>query len=592
MTATDSLPSGPAGTEADALGLEAFAAIDRMREALGAQLSGGLSPTALALAFFDWSAHLAAAPGKRSELAWKAARKTGRLMSHLAACGLGAGAPACIDPLPGDDRFRSEAWSQYPYNVWSQSFLLTQQWWHNATHEVPGVTPHHEDVVAFAARQLLDMVSPANSPFTNPEVVAKTVEAGGANLVSGFRNWIEDAARQAAGEPPLGAEDFVVGRDVAATQGKVVLRNHLIELIQYAPTTETVQAEPILIVPAWIMKYYILDLSPQNSLIRYLVAQGHTVFCVSWRNPTAADRDLGLDDYRQLGVIAALDAIAAILPDRKIHAAGYCLGGTLLAIAAAAMARAGDARLASLTLLAAQTDFTEPGELALFIDHSQVRLLESMMWNRGYLASDQMAGAFQLLRSNDLIWSRLVHDYLMGERTPMIDLMAWNADSTRMPYRMHAEYLRRLYLGNELAAGRILVDGRPVVLQNLRMPLFVVGTERDHVAPWRSVYKVHGLTDTEVTFVLASGGHNAGIVSEPGHPHRRFRIATLGHDDTSISPDEWVERSEAREGSWWESWVGWLAVRSSGQVPPPAMGYAESGPAPLADAPGTYVLQR
>lgn len=592
MTTHDTLAPSPIGTQTDALGLEAFAAIDRMREALSAQFSGGLSPAALALACLDWSTHLAAAPGKRAELVWKAARKATKLAGHLAACGLGAGDGACIEPLPGDERFAGEAWRHWPYNLWAQSFLLTQQWWHNATREVPGVTPHHEEVVAFVARQLLDMVSPANTPFTNPEVVARMLETGGANLLAGFRNALEDAGRQASGQGPVGTEAFVVGRDVAATPGKVVFRNHLIELIQYAPATETVQAEPVLIVPAWIMKYYILDLSPRNSLIRHLVAQGHTVFCISWRNPTAADRDLGLDDYRRLGVMAALDAITTILPGRAIHAAGYCLGGTLLTIAAAAMARAGDRRLASLTLLAAQTDFTEPGELALFIDHSQVRLLESVMWNRGYLASDQMAGAFQMLRSNDLVWSRLVHDYLMGERTPMNDLMAWNADATRMPYRMHAEYLRRLYLDNELATGRLLVDGHPVALQNLRLPLFAVGTERDHVAPWRSVYKIHALADTDVTFVLTSGGHNAGIVSEPGHPHRHYRIATRRHDDVRISPDEWLEQARSCEGSWWESWAAWLDGHSSGRIAPPAMGAAEAGLAPVADAPGTYVLQR
>lgn len=580
-------------TAGEALGLEAFRSIDRMREALSAQLSGGLSPQALALAFFDWSIHLAAAPGKRTELAYKATRKANRLLAHLAACRLGAEAPACIEPLPGDDRFSSEGWRQFPYNIWSQAFLLNQQWWHNVTREVPGVTPHHEDVVSFAARQLLDMVSPANIPFANPDVVAKTLETGGANFVGGFRNWLEDVGRQSTGRPPVGAEDFTVGRDVAVTPGKVVYRNHLIELIQYAPATETVRPEPILIVPAWIMKYYILDLSPQNSLIRHLVAQGHTVFCISWRNPTEQDRDLGLDDYRRLGVMAALDAVGAIVPDRAIHAVGYCLGGTLLSIAAAAMAKTRDHRLASLTLLAAQTDFTEPGELALFIDPSQLHFLESMMWNRGYLSADQMAGAFQLLRSNDLVWSRLVHDYLMGERTPMIDLMAWNADSTRMPYRMHAEYLQKLYLDNELAAGRLMVEGRPATLQNIRTPLFVVGTERDHVAPWRSVYKIHYLTDADVTFVLTSGGHNAGIVSEPGRPRRRFRIATRTHDDTSLGPDEWVENAAAQEGSWWTGWVEWLAAHSAGErVAPPAMGNAGKGLVPLDDAPGSYVLQR
>jgi polyhydroxyalkanoate synthase len=581
----------PGGQET--LGLEAFRSIDRMREALSAQFTGGLSPQALALAYFDWWIHLAAAPGKRAELAYKAAHKTNRLLAHLATATLDGKAPACIEPLPGDDRFRGEGWQRFPYSFWSQAFLLNQQWWHNVTREVPGVTPHHEDMVSFAARQLLDMVSPANIPFANPDVVAKTLETGGANLVAGFRNWLEDAGRQMTGQPPVGAEDFVVGRDVAVTPGKVVYRNHLIELIQYAPTTETVRAEPILIVPAWIMKYYILDLSPHNSLIRHLVAQGHTVFCISWRNPTEQDRDLVLDDYRRLGVTAALEAVGAIVPEQKIHAVGYCLGGTLLSIAAAAMAKAGDQRLASLTLLAAQTDFSEPGELALFIDHSQMHYLDSMMWNRGYLAADQMAGAFQILRSNDLVWSRLVHDYLMGERRPMIDLMAWNADSTRMPYRMHAEYLQKLYLDNELAAGRLMVDGRPAALQNIRAPLFVVGTERDHVAPWRSVYKIHNLTDADVTFVLTSGGHNAGIVSEIGRPGRRFRIATRTHADICLGPDEWVDNANAREGSWWTPWVEWLAAHSAATlVAPPAMGNARKGLAPLDDAPGSYVLQR
>ena len=579
--------------EQETLGLEAFRSVDRMREALSARFSGGLSPQALALAFFDWSIHLAAAPGKRAELAYKAARKANRLLAHLATATPDGKAPACIEPLPGDYRFSGEGWRTFPYSFWSQAFLLNQQWWHNVTREVPGVTPHHEDVVSFAARQLLDMVSPANIAFANPEVVAKTLETGGANFVEGFQNWLEDAGRQLTGQPPVGTENFVVGRDVAVTPGKVVYRNHLIELIQYAPATETVRAEPILIVPAWIMKYYILDLSPQNSLIRHLVAHGHTVFCISWRNPTEQDRDLGLDDYRRLGVMAALEAVGTIVPDRKIHAVGYCLGGTLLSIAAAAMAKAKDRRLASLTLLAAQTDFTEPGELALFIDHSQMHYLDSMMWNRGYLASDQMAGAFQILRSNDLVWSRLVHDYLMGERRPMIDLMAWNADSTRMPYRMHAEYLQKLYLDNALAAGRLMVEGRPAALQNIRTPLFVVGTERDHVAPWRSVYKIHYLTDADVTFVLTSGGHNAGIVSEPGRPRRRFRIATRTHDDASLGPDEWVENAAAQEGSWWTGWVEWLAAHSAGErVAPPAMGNAGKGLVPLDDAPGSYVLQR
>ena len=583
----------PAPQAEESLGLEAFRSIDRMREALTAQVTAGLSPAALALAFMGWSMHLAAAPGKRMELVWKGGAKASRFGSHLLSASMGKDAPPCIEPLPGDNRFTAEAWHKPPFCFWAQAFLLQQQWWHNVTREVPGVTPHHEDVVSFVARQMLDVFSPSNIPFANPEVIERTLERGGTNFVEGFRNWLEDVGRLTTGQPPVGAENFVVGSNVAATPGKVVFRNHLIELIQYAPATDTVMAEPVLIVPAWIMKYYILDLSPHNSLVRYLVGKGHTVFCISWRNPTAADRDLTMDDYRRSGVMAALDCVNAVVPGRKVHATGYCIGGTLLSIAAAAMARAGDQRLASVTLFAAQTDFTEPGELALFIDHSQMHFLESMMWNRGYLSDDQMAGAFQLLRTNDLIWSRLVHDYLMGERTPMIDLMAWNADSTRMPYKMHAEYLQRLYLDNELAAGRFMVDGRSAALQNIRAPMFVVGTERDHVAPWRSVYKIHYLSDTDVTFVLTSGGHNAGIVSEPDLPNRRFRVALKQAADPCLAPDEWAAAATQKTGSWWVEWAEWLATHSSKErVKPPAMGAPAKGYAPLTDAPGTYVFQR
>jgi polyhydroxyalkanoate synthase len=577
----------------ESVGSEGFRTIDRMHEAFSAQMTGGLSPASLALAFLDLSIHLSSAPGKQMELADKAARKAGRLLAYIAAASVRPDTPPCIAPLPGDYRFRAEQWRKQPYYSWVQAFLLTQQWWYNLTHEVPGVSPHHEDAASFAARQFLDVFSPSNTPFTNPEVVERTIQTGGANFINGVQNWLEDVSRLATGQPAVGAENFVVGRDVAITPGKVVYRNHLVELIQYAPATATVLAEPVLIVPAWIMKYYILDLSPENSLVRYLVGQGHTVFCLSWRNPDAKDRDLTMDDYRRLGIMAALDAVSAIVPDRKIHAMGYCLGGTLLSIASAAMTRVGDDRLASITLLAAQTDFTNPGELALFIDHSQMHFLESLMWNKGYLSASQMAGAFQLLRSNDLVWSRLTRDYMMGERTPMTDLMAWNADSTRMPYKMHAEYLRRLYLDNELAAGRFTVDGRVAALQNIRVPMFVVGTELDHVAPWRSVYTIHYHTETEVTFVLTSGGHNAGIVSEPSRSRRHFRIALKRTADPCLGPDEWAAAADSKEGSWWMDWTDWLAKHSAPErIKPPMMGAPGKGYAPIEDAPGTYVFQR
>ena len=291
-------------------------------------------------------------------------------------------------------------------------------------------------------------------------------------------------------------------------------------MIQYEPQTKTVGKEPVLIIPAWIMKYYILDLSPQNSLVNWLVGQGHTVFMVSWKNPGKEDSELGLDDYYRLGAMVALDAVSAVVPDTKIHLTGYCLGGTLAMITAAAMAHKGDDRLKSLTLFAAQGDFTEAGELMLFVSESGVSYLKNMMWGQGYLDTRQMAGAFQMLRSYDLIWSKIVHDYLMGKREDMFDLMAWNADATRMPARMHGEYLEKLFLHNEFAAGRFAVEGELVAPEDIKVPIFAVSTETDHVAPWRSVHKIHLMMNGPVRFILTSGGHNAGIVNEPGHKNR------------------------------------------------------------------------
>jgi polyhydroxyalkanoate synthase len=350
----------------------AYVSIDRAFKANLARLTFGLSPAVLARQTFDWLAHLAISPGKQLQLIEKWARETARFGIYAAQSAVNPGTPPCITPLPHDRRFAGEAWQQWPYNLIYQSFLLTQQWWHNATTGIDGVSQRHEDSLSFTARQFLDIASPSNFVWTNPEIAQATIAQGGRNLVAGFQNFIEDWQRATSGKPPVGADKFVVGQNIAVTPGKVVFQNRLIELIQYSPATDQVYAEPVLIVPAWIMKYYILDLSPHNSLVKYLVEHGHTVFIISWKNPTSEDRDIGMDEYRRLGVMAALDAVSAIVSGRKVHAAGYCLGGTLLLIAAAAMGRDGDKRLASISLLAAQGDFTEAGELTLFINESEI----------------------------------------------------------------------------------------------------------------------------------------------------------------------------------------------------------------------------
>ena len=565
--------------------------VDRSLNAAAAHFTAGLSPAALAEAYFDWATHLAAAPGKRIQLFEKAVKKAVRFALYAQAAGLPKGCPPCIEPLPQDWRFKDEAWQRWPYNLIYQGFLLQQQWWHNATTGVRGVSRQHENVVTFAARQLLDTLSPSNFLMTNPQVLERTLQQGGTNLLRGWQNFIEDWYRTVSGQKPAGADQFEVGGNVAVTPGKVVFRNRLIELIQYNPVTDQVRPEPILIVPAWIMKYYILDLSAQNSLVKYLTERGFTVFMISWKNPGPEDRELGMDDYRTLGIMAALDVVSAIVPSQAVHAVGYCIGGTLLSIAAAAMARDGDERLRSLTLFAAQTDFTEAGELMLFINESELVFLEDMMWEQGFLETKQMAGSFQLLNSNDLVWSTIVHSYLMGERTPMIDLMAWNADATRMPYRMHSQYLRQLFLNNDLAEGRYHVEGKPVALNDIWVPMFVVGTARDHVAPWRSVYKVHLFTEAEITFVLTSGGHNGGIVAAPGAGHRIYQVLTRTSLDHYTDPDAWVGAAARKEGSWWPEWVAWLEQRSGAPVAPPSMGATAAGYRSLCDAPGTYVLE-
>lgn len=559
--------------------------LDRYLHMVQGRMNFGLSPISPWLAFLDWAAHRANSPGRSFTQTLRAV--DGCYKSALLS--LGIVQDPVIAPAPTDHRFADPAWQNWPYNVIQQEFLLLERWWEHETTNLPGVSRDAERIVNFCARQLLDAWSPSNVPWLNPEVTSATWSKAGSNLVAGWHNFLTDWIAIGSGRP-ADPSRFSIGSDLAATPGKVVTRNELMELIQYAPTTAKVAAEPILIVPAWIMKYYILDLSPRNSLIRYLVDQGHTVFTISWRNPGPDMRETGFDTYRTDGVMAALDAISAINGPAPVNAVGYCLGGTLLSVTAAAMARDGDHRLSSVTLLAAQTDFTEAGELQLFITEDQVAFLTDVMAEQGYLDSQQMAGAFQLLRSNDLIWSRAIRSYLLGEHEMPNDMMAWNQDGTRLPARMHAEYLHRLFLDNDLAEGRFPAGGQPVALEDIRLPCFVVGTETDHIAPWRSVYKFHLMTDTDITFVLTSGGHNAGIVSEPGHPHRHYRIGRSATGALHVPADSWAERAKRIEGSWWEAWEAWLkSLPSSGPVSPPRLGTDEYPV--LADAPGSYVLE-
>jgi polyhydroxyalkanoate synthase len=567
----------------DSLDLETHAGV--------AALTGGLSPASAMLAYLDWALHLAISPGKRLELAgemWRDLADAWR--ATLPRTSDPASNTASGTPQPASDpRFAGASWSTWPFSAYRDAFLHTQQWWQNATTGVPGVERHHEDVVRFLARQWIDACSPGNFVATNPVVLETALTSGGANFVAGLRHWSEDLAdlvKHAGGAPTHAPLVYEPGRDVAITPGKVVWRNELCELLQYDPLTPTVAREPVFIVPSWIMKYYILDLQPQNSLIRFMVEQGFTVFALSWHNPGADARDLGLNDYLQHG---ALDALAEVRSrcGEPVHAVGYCLGGTLLAIAAAALA--GDGRadaLATITLLAAQTDFTEPGELGLFIDASELAALDALMWRQGYLDGSQMAATFQLLNARDLVWSRMMSEYLLGRRSKPNDLMSWNADTTRMPYRMHSEYLNDLFLNNDLADGRYCVDGRPVALSDLEPPMFVVGTERDHVSPWRSVYKLLLYTHNPLTFVLTAGGHNAGIVSEPGHPRRYYRCATRERSAPYRSAQAFFDETAPTDGSWWPCWAAWLHERSSGEVGARAV---EGG---LADAPGTYVFER
>ncbi len=594
---------------------DATEVLDREASVLMVQLCSGISPTSLALVATDWALHLWSSPGSQWRLARQALQQQqawwqdavlalARGVSVWGGADAGDTVPetALGQALRDDPRYAHPSWQQWPWRGYATAGKAVEAWWNGAA-ALRGMQPHSREQMRFYGRQALDAWAPSNVLWTNPQALQRAAETGGASLWKGWAQAWEDVRWRLQGlSPPRRFDpDAVPGRGLATTPGQVVLRNALIELIQYAPTTSTVQREPVLIIPSCIMKYYILDLSPHNSLVRWLVGQGHTVYIVSWKNPDEGDALLGMDDYVRDGVLAALDHVRCAT-GAPVHLMGYCLGGTFAAIAAGALG-GGDARLgcqarssdgpmhdalASLTLLAAETDFKEPSELGILIDEAQVRLLEDMMAARGYLTGQQMAGSFQFLHSRELVWSSQTRRWLLGEDEIGNDLMAWNADVTRLPAVMHSQYLRSCYLHNDLAEGRFRFEGQPISLRDIRVPVFAVGTTKDHVAPWRSVYKIHHLVSAEVTFALTDGGHNAGIVSEPGHPGRYHHLLTTPADHPWRTPDEWLAAAPRVEGSWWPSWSAWLRARSSGEVP------ARTPPEnpTLGPAPGRYVMVR
>lgn len=579
MTSPDSTSNDPSPAQIARQAAERF---DASWQAALARSTGGLSPVALALATMDWALHLSTQPAQAARLGWSAWLR------------LQAATEAALrsEPPQGDARFATPAWRQGPWPWLAQAQQAAEAWWGDAV-DLRGMQPHHRDMLRFFAARWLDTVAPGNLPLTHPEVIERSRTRAGTNLLEGVAH-AHDAWRRLHGLAPLQgpAVQWRPGIEVAATPGKVVYQNHLIELIQYLPSTARVRREPLFIVPSWIMKYYILDLAPARSMVRWLVDQGHTVFMVSWRNPDASDAAVTMDDYLQQGLFDGLSAIGRLLPGVGVHACGYCLGGTLLSVAAAELAarpQSGTPALASVTLLAAETDFTEPGELGVLIDEAQVLALEAQMAQKGYLSGRQMAGSFTFLHARELYWAPRVRTYGLGEAESPNDLMAWNADVTRMPAAMHGEYLRRCYLHNDIAEGRFPVKGHAVALDDIRTPLFVVGTEKDHVSPWRSVYKIHRLSRAELTFVLTNGGHNAGIVSEPGHAGRHHAVSMRQPGDRVLDPVAWQAAAQRREGSWWVTWHDWLVAHGS---PSTVKARTPSAAAVLCDAPGRYVHMR
>ena len=502
-----------------------------------------------------------------------------------------AGSPV-IEPEPEDQRFRDPEWSENPvFDYIKQAYLLNAAWARRLVESVDGLDDDTARKVDFMSRQIVDALAPTNFALTNPAVIRETKERRGENLRRGYENL---AAVLAKGKGPLAVEHvppdaFEIGADIAVTPGEVVYQNDLLQLIQYAPATETVHKRPLLIVPPWINKYYILDLRPRNSFVAWCVAQGYTVFMVSWVNPDARHRDRSFDDYLRDGVFAALDAVERATGEPEVGAIGYCIGGTLLAMALAWMGARGDTRIRAATFFAAQVDFADGGELRVFTDPATLKLVEGEVERQGFLDGASMAAAFNLLRSNDLVWHYAVESYLMGKSPRAFDLLYWNADSTRFPARLLNDYLQEMYQENRLSTpGAFEVLGEPIDLGDVRIPVYLQASRQDHIAPAASVYKAMNLFSGPRRFVLAGSGHIAGVVNPPDRNKYQHWINPGRRRPRSL--DEWLVGAEEHPGSWWPDWHRWMSRRSGRRVPARVPG--EGGLTPIEPAPGSYVRVR
>jgi polyhydroxyalkanoate synthase len=545
-----------------------------------------LDPLGLGQAYWEFWRGVMKNPGELMARNIQLAADQARLLGYGARRALGAEADVIAEPEGGDKRFRDPAWSeQLVFDLIKQSYLIASRY----LMELAGssrMDSKQKHKLEFFTRQAVDALSPANFALTNPEVLKATVESRGANLARGMQNLARDLV-QGKGRLKISMVDgsrFEVGKNIATTPGKVVFENDLMQLIQYTPTTARVFQRPLIIFPPWINKYYILDLGPGNSFIRWAVSKGYTLFVVSWVNPDEELSHKSFEDYLNEGVLEALDAVEAATGESEVNAIGYCIGGTLLACALSQMAATQDSRIHSATFLTTQVDFSEAGDLMVFIDEKQLDQLDRTMKKRGFLDAREMATTFNMLRSNDLIWSFVINNYLLGRSPAAFDLLYWNNDSTRMPVTMHSFYLREMYLHNRLAEpGGISLNGIPVDLRAVRVPIFLQSSRDDHIAPYRSVYKATRIYSGPVTFMLAGSGHIAGVINPP----EAGKYYYYTNPELPADVEDWIESAQHHQGSWWPYWHQWLYRKSGPKVPARVPG--EGGLAVIEDAPGRYV---